>query len=57
MGVLVPEALTAADRLEQAGVGTDVVCVTSPGLLFQGIRSRQGGDGRPVWILDQVITG
>ncbi|GAA0224237.1 hypothetical protein GCM10009527_020730 [Actinomadura nitritigenes] len=57
MGVLVPEALTAADRLEQAGVGTDVVCVTSPGLLFQAIRSRQGGDGRPVWILDQVITG
>ncbi|MFB4307174.1 pyruvate dehydrogenase [Actinomadura sp. GTD37] len=55
MGALVPEALAAADRLEQAGVGTDVVCVTSPGLLFQAIRSRQGHDDAPNWILDQAF--
>ncbi|MEV3922382.1 transketolase-like TK C-terminal-containing protein [Actinomadura coerulea] len=55
MGALVPEALAAADRLEQAGVGTDVVCVTSPGLLFQALRSRQGQDDGPNWILDQAF--
>jgi hypothetical protein len=31
----VTEALAAADRLEQAGLSADVICVTSPGLLFQ----------------------
>ncbi|WP_433228037.1 transketolase-like TK C-terminal-containing protein [Actinomadura formosensis] len=55
MGALVPEALAAADRLEQAGLGTDVVCVTSPGLLFQALRSRQGHDDGPNWILDQAF--
>ncbi|MES9602710.1 hypothetical protein [Actinomadura sp. NPDC000929] len=55
MGALVPEALAAADRLEQAGVGTDVVCVTSPGLLFRALRSRQGQDDGPNWILEQAF--
>ncbi|GAA2249585.1 pyruvate dehydrogenase [Actinomadura luteofluorescens] len=55
MGALVPEALAAADRLEQAGVGADVVCVTSPGLLFQALRSRQGQEDGPNWILDQAF--
>ncbi|WP_141581686.1 pyruvate dehydrogenase [Actinomadura sp. WMMA1423] len=55
MGALVPEALAAADRLEQTGVGADVVCVTSPGLLFQALRSRQGLDDGPNWILDQAF--
>ncbi|WP_067888544.1 transketolase-like TK C-terminal-containing protein [Actinomadura chibensis] len=55
MGALVPEALAAADRLDQVGIGADVVCVTSPGLLFEALRSRQGlGDG-PSWILDQAF--
>ncbi|WP_149259369.1 pyruvate dehydrogenase [Actinomadura sp. K4S16] len=55
MGALVPEALAAADRLEQAGIGADVVCVTSPGLLFQALRSRQGLDDGPNWVLDQAF--
>src|SRR5919107_1062911 len=33
MGALVTEALGAADRLAGLGIGADVVCVTSPGLL------------------------
>nr|WP_053212550.1 transketolase C-terminal domain-containing protein [Streptomyces antibioticus] len=40
MGALVPEALAAADRLTALGHDADVVCVTSPDLL---------------WILDQVF--
>jgi len=56
MGVLVPEALAAASRLEQAGVAADVVCVTSPGLLFRALRARQGaGPEEPTWILEQAF--
>jgi pyruvate dehydrogenase E1 component len=60
MGALVPEALAAAERLAAAGVPADVVCVTSPGLLFRALRARQGlvGSGVPAgepWILDQAF--
>jgi pyruvate dehydrogenase E1 component len=60
MGALVPEALAAAERLAAAGVPADVVCVTSPGLLFRALRARQGlqeqgvPTGEP-WILDQAF--
>jgi len=49
------EALGAADRLEEQGIGADVVCVTSPGLLFQALRARQGRHAGPSWVLDQVF--
>ena len=61
MGAVIPEALAAAERLEAAGVPADVVCVTSPGLLFQALRVRQGlqapgsGTGGEDWILDQAF--
>src|SRR5205807_1433340 len=40
MGAVVPEALAAAERLAEAGTPADVVCVTSPGLLFRALRAR-----------------
>jgi pyruvate dehydrogenase E1 component len=55
MGVLVPEALAAAERLDAAGTPADVVCVTSPGLLFEALLARQGRADAPTWILDQVF--
>jgi pyruvate dehydrogenase E1 component len=55
MGALVTEALAAADRLELAGVPADVVCVTSPGLLFEAVRARDGQAEGSGWILDQVL--
>jgi len=55
MGAVVPEALHAAERLEQVGIEADVVCVTSPGLLFQAQQARQGLADGPSWILDQVL--
>ena len=66
MGAVVPEALAAAERLEAAGVPSDLVCVTSPGLLFRALRARQGiqGSGLPghgpqdqgePWILEQAF--
>jgi pyruvate dehydrogenase E1 component len=55
MGASVPEALAAADRLAVLGHGADVVCVTSPGLLFDAVQARGGrGDGES-WILDAAF--
>jgi pyruvate dehydrogenase E1 component len=55
MGASVPEALAAADRLSALGHGADVVCVTSPGLLFDAVQARGGrGDGES-WILDAAF--
>jgi pyruvate dehydrogenase E1 component len=55
MGALVTEALHAADRLVEMDVAAEVVCVTSPGRLFEALRSRQGQGDAPSWILDQVF--
>ncbi|GAB3134681.1 pyruvate dehydrogenase [Marisediminicola antarctica] len=55
MGALVPDALAAADRLAELGTDVDVVCVTSPGLLYEAVQGRNGQDDAPSWILDQVL--
>jgi pyruvate dehydrogenase E1 component len=55
MGAVVPEALAAAERLAAAGTPADVVCVTSPGLLFRALRARQGLASGESWILDQAF--
>ncbi|MFC5219736.1 transketolase-like TK C-terminal-containing protein [Streptomyces coerulescens] len=55
MGALIPEALAAADRLAALGHDADVVCVTSPDLLFRALQARRGLSEDPAWILDQVF--
>ena len=55
MGAMMTEALAAADRLEQAGLPADVVCITSPGLLFDAVQARQGRTTAETWILDQLF--
>lgn len=37
------------------GVAADVVCVSSPGLLFQALQARQGRGPGESWIVDQVF--
>jgi pyruvate dehydrogenase E1 component len=58
MGAVVPNAVAAADRLAEQGIAADIVCVTSPDLLFQAHLARQGRfvtpHARP-WILDQAF--
>ncbi len=56
MGAVTTEALAAADRLECQGLPADVICVTSPGLLFDAWQTRQGrsASGNP-WVLDQLF--
>ncbi len=55
MGATVTEALQASDRLAELGIRSEVVCVTSPGRLFQAVQARRGLADAPSWILDQVF--
>jgi pyruvate dehydrogenase E1 component len=55
MGAIIPEALAAAERLDAAGVPADIICVTSPGLLYRALLARQGQTDAPTWILDQIF--
>ncbi|WP_229745848.1 transketolase-like TK C-terminal-containing protein [Rhodococcoides trifolii] len=55
MGAVIPEALAAAQRLEQVGVVADVLCITSPGQLYRAVQARQGHGGGESWILDQLL--
>ena len=51
-----PEVLEAADTLrDEAGIATDVLCLTSADLLFRALRARAGfGDADP-WILADLL--
>ncbi|OLL20326.1 MULTISPECIES: transketolase-like TK C-terminal-containing protein [unclassified Rhodococcus (in: high G+C Gram-positive bacteria)] len=55
MGAMITEALAAADRLEASGAPADVLCLTSPGLLFEAWQARQGRGSGESWILDQLF--
>jgi len=55
VGALVPEALAAADELDQAGIACDVVCLTSPDLIFRALQTRQGLADAQDAILDELF--
>lgn len=55
MGAVITETLHAATRLAELGVHAEVVCVTSPGRLFEALQGRRGLCDAPAWILDQVF--
>ena len=55
MGALATEAVAAAERLTDMGTGVEVVCVTSPSLLFEAKQARAGHSTSPTWVLDQVF--
>ncbi len=41
-GAVIPDVLAAADQLAGADVAVDVLCLTSPDLLFRALQARQG---------------
>ncbi len=55
MGATVPEALSATERLQRLGIRADVVCVTSPGLLFTATQARAGREDGATWVLDAAF--
>jgi pyruvate dehydrogenase E1 component len=54
-GAVMPEVLAAADELEAAGVGCDVVCLTSADLVFRALRARHGLAAGDDAILDELF--
>jgi pyruvate dehydrogenase E1 component len=55
MGAIMPELLAAAEELTAAGRPVDVVCLTSPDLVFRALQARQGlGEGDDA-ILDELL--
>jgi pyruvate dehydrogenase E1 component len=58
MGAVMPEVLRAADSLEaEAGLGVDVVCVTSADLLFRAERASRGFGAGDASVLDRLLPG
>ncbi|MBF6620210.1 MAG: hypothetical protein ITG02_08270 [Patulibacter sp.] len=54
-GVVVPEALAAADELAAAEVEVDVVVLTSADLVFRALQARQGLTDAPTDVLDDLF--
>ena len=55
VGAVMPEVLAAADELGTAGHPADVVCLTSPDLVFRALRARQGLAEGDDSILDSLL--
>jgi pyruvate dehydrogenase E1 component len=55
VGAVMPEVIGAAEDLARAGLGCDVVCLTSPDLVFRALQARQGMLAGDHTILDQVF--
>jgi pyruvate dehydrogenase E1 component len=55
VGAVTPELLVAADLLTEAGLEIDVVCLTSPDLVFRAVQARRGLHAGEDWILDELF--
>jgi pyruvate dehydrogenase E1 component len=47
MGAVMPDVIAAAEQLERDGIACDIVCVTSPGRVFQATRARRALSSAP----------
>ena len=55
MGAIMPEVLEAAAELAAEGVACDVICLTSPDLVFRALQARQGLGAGDDAILDELF--
>ncbi|MBC9732804.1 transketolase-like TK C-terminal-containing protein [Nocardioides marmotae] len=55
VGALTPEALAAEQRLAALGSPVDIVCLTSPDLIFRAHQSRRGLGVAENWILSTLF--
>jgi pyruvate dehydrogenase E1 component len=55
VGAMMPEVVAAADELALSGVVADVVCLTSPGLVFRALQARQGLARARYDVLDELF--
>ncbi len=57
VGAVLPEAIAAVEELAGADIPCDIVCLTSPDLIFRALQARQGlGDG-DCEILEELFPG
>ena len=54
-GAVMPELIAAADELAAFGVAAEVVCLTSPDLVFRALQARQGRASGDAKILDELF--
>jgi pyruvate dehydrogenase E1 component len=54
-GAVMPQVLAAADELKVAGFGADVVCLTSPDLVFRAMQARAGLCDGDDSVLDELF--
>jgi pyruvate dehydrogenase E1 component len=55
VGAVVPEAVAAAEELESGGIRCDVICLTSPDLIFRALQVRRGLAEGEHDILDELF--
>jgi pyruvate dehydrogenase E1 component len=55
VGAVVPEAIAAAQELEEAGTAADVICLSSPDLIFRALQGRRGLTPDDDTILDRLF--
>jgi pyruvate dehydrogenase E1 component len=55
VGVMMPEVLESATRLESFGIGTDVLCLTSADLIFRALQARSGLGKGDAGFLDRLF--
>jgi pyruvate dehydrogenase E1 component len=57
VGAVIPEAVVAAEELEAGGVGCEVICLTSPDLIYRAVEARSGLRSGDWEILDRLFGG
>jgi pyruvate dehydrogenase E1 component len=55
VGAMLPEVIASADELEAAGAAVDVLCLTSPGLVFRAMQARTGLARADATVLDELF--
>jgi pyruvate dehydrogenase E1 component len=55
VGAVMPAAINAAEELSLAGLQSDVLCLTSPDLVFRALQARQGLTDGDDAILDELF--
>jgi pyruvate dehydrogenase E1 component len=55
IGAVMPEVIAAAEELEGAGIGADVICLTSPDLVFRAVQCRRGLAEGSDAVLDELF--
>jgi pyruvate dehydrogenase E1 component len=55
VGAVMSEVVAASSVLDEIGVGHDVICLTSPDLVFRAMQSRQGLGKGSIHILDVLF--